>query len=189
MMSFSAFEDDLNTLNSDSSREAEFLRELAACYRDMYSCAMVVAGSQADADDVIQEACVVLWQKYDEFNPESCFKKWACSITFNVAKAYARKQRRRRGHGLPDDVLANVVRMCTAGSELFELRSEILKKCLARLSVSNRNFLIDCYQNANGIATVARKQNRTMASVYSKLKRIRQMLSECVKNQMKQWGS
>lgn len=188
-MTFSAFEDDLNTLSGESSGEAEFLRQLAACYRDMYSCAMVVVGSQPDADDVIQEACVVLWQKYDEFTPETCFRKWACSITFNVAKAYARKQRRRRGVGIPDDVLAQVVRMRTAGNELFELRSEILKKCLARLSVSNRNFLIDCYRTSNGIPTVARQQNRTVSSVYSKLKRIRQMLTECVKHQMKQWGN
>lgn len=188
-MSYSAFEDDLNTLSSEPSGEAEFLRQLAACYRNMYSCAMAVVGSQSDADDVIQEACVVLWQKYDEFTPETSFRKWACSITFHIAKAYARKQRRRRGVGLPDDVLAKVVRMRTAGNELFDLRSEILKKCLTRLSATNRNFLIDCYRTSKGISTVARQQNRTISSVYSKLKRIRQMLTECVKNQMKQWGN
>lgn len=171
---------DSATSVNNSTQEAEFLRFLAMSYRDLYAAAMSIVGNRNDADDVIQEVCVVLWAKYDEFNPNTNFRKWACTVTFNVARSYARKRNRHRGVGLDEEVLAKIVRMRTASSELLELRREILRGCLDRLTPRDRRFLADCYRTPSSLVEYAQSKGLTVATVYSKLKRVRRALVDCV---------
>lgn len=175
---------ELTVAMNESPLEAEFLRQLAAHYRNMYACALSIVGTPNDANDVIQETCVVLWQKYDEFNRGTNFRKWACAITFNVAKNFVRRQRRHCRTGLSDDLLARVVQVRTAEAELLELRREVLRECLEKLSQADRTFLFDSYQESASLAEFSRRQGRTAAAVYSKLTRLRQILARCVHRQL-----
>jgi len=165
---------------SDSTRETEFLRGLTGAFREIYSCALSIVGNRLDAEDVAQEVCIVLWKKFDEFEPGTNFQRWARTVTFNVAKAYARRQRRRRGFGLDDDVLAKISGIQAAGSELFELRRERLPECLSRLPVKDQRFLGECYRSETSIADYARTERLSVATVYTKLKRLRKRLVDCI---------
>ncbi|WP_437228924.1 sigma-70 family RNA polymerase sigma factor [Planctomicrobium sp. SH661] len=164
----------------DSSRESDFLRQLALAYHEIYATGLTIVGNRDDADDVIQEVCVVLWQRYDEFDPDTNFRKWAYTVTFNVAKAYARKRRRNRGFGLSDYALMKVAQMKTGGSELFELQCEVLRECMEKLPDQDREFLSSCYRNSVSLTAYARELGRSVETIYTKLKRLRRRLSECV---------
>jgi len=174
---FSIFE--LTAVVNDSSREAEFLRLLAASYRDVFSLVLAIVGKRNDAEDVIQDVCVLLWQKYDDFESGTSFRKWACAIAFHVAKAYVRKERRRRGVGLSDEALARIAQFRSAGTELFELRRDVLRQCLSKLKTTDRKLLSECYQSPTSLVNYAERQGQTVSAIYSKLKRIRRLLSEC----------
>ncbi|WP_437223082.1 sigma-70 family RNA polymerase sigma factor [Planctomicrobium sp. SH661] len=175
--------DELTAVLDDSSIQADFLRLLAGNYRHVYASALAIVGNRDDANDVFQEVCVVLWQKYDEFDQIVNFRKWACAIAYNVAKAHVRKQRRHRGSGMSDQALARIVQFRSAGNELFELRREVLRGCLQKLSNKDRDFLADCYQTSTSLVEIARTKKQTVSAVYSKLKRLRRALTECVQRQ------
>lgn len=179
---------DSTTSVNDPARETEFLRLLAISYRELYAAAMSVVGNRNDADDVIQEVCVVLWARYDEFDPTTNFHKWACTVAFNVARTYARKRNRRRGVGLSEEALSKIVRMRTASSELLELRREILRNCLTRLAPRDRHFLTDCYRTSSSLVDYAQNKGLTVSTVYSKLKRLRRTLVDCVQKKFEQRG-
>jgi len=164
----------------DSSREAEFLRRLVGSYRDLYIYVLSIVGNRTDADDVTQEVCAVLWEKFDEFDPDRNFRKWASGFAFNVAKSFMRQQRRRRGFGLSDEILARIAFVQTAGTELFELRRERLHDCLTKLGKRDSRFLMDCYGNRTTLVRYARSHGIPVASVYTRLKRLRKNLVECV---------
>lgn len=164
----------------ESSREAEFLRQLAKNYRELYALATAIVGSHDDADDVIQEVCIVLWENRDKFAEIVDFRKWARTITSNIARTCARKQRRRRGAGLDDQTLARVAQMRLASSELLELRREVLQSCLDKLPAPDWDFLMDCYRTSTSLAELAARKGRTVSMVYSKLKRLRRLLLNCV---------
>ncbi|HWL08380.1 MAG TPA: sigma-70 family RNA polymerase sigma factor [Planctomicrobium sp.] len=168
----------------ETSQEAEFLRLLATSYRDLYASALSIVGNRNDVEDVIQEVCVVLWKKYDEFEQGTNFRKWACAIAFNVAKAYARKQRRAQGAGLSEEALLRITQMRTAGTELFELRREVLRNCVGKLPEKDRRFLAECYRPSISLIEFAQRQERTVSAVYSKLKRIRKAIADCVHKQL-----
>jgi len=185
-MSLLSSKSDSVTSVNNPEREAEFLRLLAISYRELYAAAMSVVGNRNDADDVIQEVCVVLWARYDEFDPGTNFHKWAVTVAFNVARTYARKRNRRRGTGLNEEALARIVRMRTASSELLELRREILRNCLTRLAPRDRRFLTDCYRTSTSLVDYAQGKGLTVSAVYSKLKRLRRTLVECVQKKFEQ---
>jgi RNA polymerase sigma-70 factor (ECF subfamily) len=172
-------ENEIHQTVTEPSRQAEIVRLLAANYRQIFASAMAIVGRPEDADDIAQDACVVIWEKHNEFELGTNFRKWACQIAFNIAKSYVRKQR-RHGVGLSDEALAKVIQMRSAGSELFELRRERLRQCLKKLSREDRQFLASCYRSSTSIIELAAKQGRTPASVNSKLQRLRKRLTECV---------
>jgi len=162
------------------SRESEFLRQLALAYHEIYSTGLTIVGNRDDADDVIQEVCVVLWQKYEEFDEGSNFRKWAYTVTFNVARAYARKRRRRQGFGLSDYALMKVAQMKTGGNEFFELQCDVLQECLGKLPQADREFLSGCYRHSTTLTSYARQRGKSVETIYTKLKRLRKRLSDCV---------
>lgn len=171
---------DLQTDLSGPSREAEFLRRLAASFRDIYMSILSIVGNQADAEDVLQDVCVTLWQRFDEFEPGTNFRKWACAFAFNMARHHARQQRRHRGQGFSDEALRKLSQVQTGGSELFELRRELLQNCLARLKPRDRQFLMDCYSRRATLAEYAKTEEIPVATVYNRLKRLRMLLIGCV---------
>lgn len=177
---------ELASAMNDSGWESEFLQQLAANYRHLYACALTVVGQRDDAGDVIQEACVTLWEKYrdGEFEQVLNFRKWACGIVFNLARQHVRKRRRHLHAGLSDHVLGQIIQARSAGSELLELRREILRECLGKLSLEDRKFLVERYQAETSLAETARKQGRSLSAVYSKLKRLRHLLTDCMRRRL-----
>jgi len=176
----------LSTELNESSREARFLSAWTEVYRNVFACALSVVADRQDAEDVIQQTCAVLWEKYDEFEPGTNFNKWAATIAFKTAKAFVRQKRRHNGYGLSDHILAKVVKVRTASSELIELRRENLRKCISRLNVAEQKFLLDCYRPRRSLVKFARATQIPLGTIHTRLKRLRQRLSHCIQLRMKQ---
>lgn len=45
-----------------------------------------------DAEEVLQETSIVLWNKWDQYDPERDFVKWACGIARYEVFRYLRKR-------------------------------------------------------------------------------------------------
>src|SRR5437899_2667383 len=55
-------------------------------------------------DDVIQDACLVMWKKFDQFEPGTDFLCWACTIArFEVLKC--RRKHARDRHVFDEQLL------------------------------------------------------------------------------------
>ena len=59
---------------------------------------------QADAEDVLQKTCLIAWQKFDQYDPETKFSTWACQIAYFEVKNFLRTRARDR-HVFSDAVL------------------------------------------------------------------------------------
>lgn len=173
-------ENDFGDRRKSSAREAEFLRELALASHELYAASLAVVGNRDDADDVIQEACVVLWRKYDDFEEGTNFRKWAHAVTFNVARTFVRSQRRRQGSGFNDYVMTKISQVRSASEELLEVQNEALRECLEKMPEADREFLSECYQRPNGQTALAKELGRPVDAIYTRLKRLRKRLSDCM---------
>ncbi len=72
---------------------ARFERLLAPLHHDLYRAALALSGSEADALDLVQEACLRGYRGFGAYREESHFKSWIFTILRN---AHVDLRRRRR---------------------------------------------------------------------------------------------
>lgn len=74
--------------------------EFAALYRDAYHRLTLVAagvtGERGSAEDIVQEAAIIAFEKYDQFAPGSNFAAWMAEIVRRCALNHRRKTQHRR---------------------------------------------------------------------------------------------
>ncbi|MEM8782496.1 MAG: sigma-70 family RNA polymerase sigma factor [Planctomycetota bacterium] len=82
-----------------------FADHFRAAYPVMLSVAQGMVGNRADAEDVVQDATVIGFRKWSEYEEGTSFAAWMAAIVRNVALNARRKRRRR--DALPFEEAAN----------------------------------------------------------------------------------
>ncbi len=174
------------TPNDDVPGEA-FIREFTQSQRPLYLYILPLVGNSADADEVLQEANLVIWAKWHQFELGSNFLAWGRAI----ARLEVFRHRRNRSHKmtfLDGNLLELVVQRSESVSEKLEVRQAALSKCLGQLRRRDRELIQMRYApGANG-DKVARDLGRPANSVYQSLGRIRRLLMDCVRMQLAEEG-
>jgi RNA polymerase sigma-70 factor (ECF subfamily) len=138
-----------------------------------------------DADDVLQQTAIVSWRKFDQYDPETNFMKWACVIARFEALAYRRKMARDR-LVFREDVLEL---MADEGIEELDHRRQehdALATCLESMPEKQRRFITLAYTPGVKVKELAEEAGSSAASFYMRLKRLRHQLMECVDGKTQQ---
>lgn len=64
---------------------ARFKQEVCPCIDRMYGVALALTGSEADAADAVQDACVKLWERRDALDTVANIRAYACGAARNAA--------------------------------------------------------------------------------------------------------
>ena len=62
---------------NEQERQDLFSQMLSRHHSQLYAYIFAVVKNQADAEDLFQSVCLVLWQKFELFQPNSSFFPWA----------------------------------------------------------------------------------------------------------------
>ena len=88
-----------------------FLRLFLQNERRLYAYILTLLPHRADAEDVLQEASLVMWDKFDEHNPPDDFAAWGCRIAyFKVLDFYKKSRRAKVRQSLLDCVQKSLAR-------------------------------------------------------------------------------
>ena len=68
-----------------------FVQLFSVHQRSVQAYISTLVPSSADADDIMQETSLALWQKFSEFDPERDFFRWACGVAFVAVLRYRRR--------------------------------------------------------------------------------------------------
>jgi len=137
----------------------------------------------SDTDEVLQQTALVIWRKFDQYDPETNFMKWACVIARFEALAYRRKMARDR-LVFREDLFEM---MADEGiEELDERRAQLeaLECCLKEISEKQRTFLLLAYTPGVKVKELAARAGSSAAAYYMRLKRIRRKLMKCVESKI-----
>jgi RNA polymerase sigma-70 factor, ECF subfamily len=139
-----------------------------------------------DAEDILQETCSVICEKFDTFQPgiadqgeDGAFIAWACEIAWWRVRA-ARTAFARSKVCFSDDVLALVAETALALREDGDRRTVALERCLKKLPPRDRDLIEVRYQQGGSVEEAARHNGRSLEAAYKALARIRRLLLECV---------
>jgi len=168
--------------------EPEELIELLARHKSqLFSYIVSIVHRVPDAEDVFQQTCIVLWEKFDQFQPGTDFAAWASTIARNKAIQLLRTRDRERS-GFSDALLAELAMRQNDQSELYAARSRALEHCSQKLPVEDRKLIELCYRREGKIKDAAEELGRPVGSVYDSLSRIRRKLWECITRVLKSEG-
>jgi len=164
--------------------QRNFLRSLRDARGALYGCILALVPQRSDAEEVFQETVSVLWKEYQAHGPPANFSAWSNSIARNITRSFIRRERKRGRTFLGEAHLNQLSKVQAGSSELLELRHEMLRQCLAALSGKDRKFVLESYGADAPVSAQAREQGRSPEALYSRLKRLRHRLFECVNRRM-----
>ena len=136
-------------------------------------------GSQAEAEDVVQEALKTILEKYRSIEFESSFSGWAYQVLNNKLMTTVATRSRRR------DKLAEAAESETHSHE--ETRPAGLERrlleCLRSLNRVNRRHarILNLHYLGYAVDEICTKLELTRSNFYSILSRARSQLQKCLK--------
>ena len=128
---------------------------------------------------MLQEANIVLWKQWRQFQPGSNFKAWAFRIAHFQYMAYRQKQLRDRTL-FSDELLATLASEAKEVDERHEERAAALERCLEQMPPRSREAIRLRYADELNVSDMAEKLHRNANAVYQILFRARQWLIACV---------
>ena len=136
------------------------------------------------AEDVLQETCVTIVEKFSEFREDTNFIAWANTIAFwKVRQARVRYARSKLIFQSERVQAAIASSHADIQQELFD-RHEALDRCLKKLNDRDRKFILTRYKTKSGVSDAAELSGRTIQATYKALGRIRRMLGQCVAKEL-----
>ena len=173
--------DDGNQPHSvDAQRVEQFMALYSSHQRRLYLYTITLLPDSVDAEDVLQEANLVLWRKFEQYRQGTNFFAWACQIVRYEVLKY--REKRTRAAGLLDpDVLDRLAEVAVAQVEhLDEFHRRALIDCMARLSDGDRELMRRRYAEAMAVKAMAAAMNRSPNAVSQSLGRVRRLLLDCI---------
>ena len=161
------------------------MRVFLANEREIYRYVGVLVPPTADAQEIVQQTAIALWEKFDQYDTSRPFAPWACRFALNIARQWM--TRRKRWKTLLDGGLAEELALRREQLKPeFDDRLTHLEHCLKKLP-ERQSYLVEGYYfQKSSVETIAQKAQRTVDAVYKALQRIRRQLRECVERSIQE---
>ncbi len=172
---------DRTQTHPDQPAQAEFLPLLLSSERELLRYVAALVPCAGDAEEIVQQTAVVLWEKFDQYDPQHPFTPWACRFALNVAKQWMARQRRWKAF-LDVNLAEELLRRRNEMLPDMEARIRHLQECMDKLPEDQRDIIDGYYFRKAGIEMISRESSRSVDAIYKALQRIRRALRECIEN-------
>jgi RNA polymerase sigma-70 factor (ECF subfamily) len=164
-------------------RYEQFLRLFAQDRDRIFAAIKALLPHQADAEDVFQHCSILLWRKFDQFDPGRSFLAWACGVAFYEVRNFLRAASRDRLQFDAELMTQLETRRLETLPEL-DRRLEALRGCLQQLQGADRELVRSAYDERRSLKSLAATSGRALQTLYNRLNLLRRKLLECVERKL-----
>jgi RNA polymerase sigma-70 factor, ECF subfamily len=173
------------TTANTNDRHEEFVTLLTGAHDKLLGYLMSLLGRWHDAQDVLQCSSLLMWRKFETYEPGSNFMAWASTICFYEAKNFQRLAS-RSPLKFDDDLLATLASERLVDLDFQGRRIAALELCLNEVGPAERELLRTAYSEHGGITELAARLQRAPRTLYNKLTVLRRRLTECVQRRLQE---
>ena len=119
--------DPTRNFEDPAAAQQRFLSLFLRSEREIFRYVAALVPNVADAEDIVQQTALVLWEKFDAYDPGLPFTPWACRFALNKTRQWL--ERRQRWQALLEGGLAE---------ELAQRREELRPELDSRLAAFGR---------------------------------------------------
>lgn len=166
-----------------------FLRLFLQNQRRLYAYILTLLPHRADADDVLQETSLTMWDKFDASGPPTDFLAWGRRVAYHKVLDFYKKSRRAQSR-LSQIFLERVAAVAAQDSTNLQLddRREALAGCMEKLAERDRDLLSRRFADGATTQSTSEQLGRSVDAVYKSLAKLRQSLFECVQKTLAREG-
>src|SRR6516165_6135928 len=176
-------------MDRSDCEKADFAERLARHQTQLFGYIYSLVRDVDDADDLFQQTSLVLWDKFDQFDPSRSFVGWACGVARYEVLNFLRARSRNRLYFTDELNLALIEAQEDLEQEQLEERRDALTGCMKKLRERDQDLLETCYGRSIEIRDVAVARGRSTQSIHNSLRRIRRALFECVRRSLAHGGT
>ncbi len=176
------------TSNNQDERYRLFQREYLQNRKAIFTFVFILVGNRVDADDIFQDACVVMWKKFDSFTPGTSFVAWAKQICRHLVMDYRKRRRRRKVVGLDDKTVDLLALRYERVQNQMDDRVEVLKQCVEKLSYRDHELIEMAYQKGRAVKQIAEECRVSVQRIYKRLGDVHKSLLFCLRQTFAQKG-
>lgn len=166
---------------------AKFITDITAAQRHLHAFVSTVVWNVADADEVLQETTLALWQRAEEYDPTRPFLPWAMAFAHLQVKAWL-KRRQRVPAVFDDELLEQLASEAVSEAPALDAMRQALADCLQRLSSTHRDLIATRYEPGTRVADLAAARNVAPKALSEMLRRIRTKLLACIETRLAEEG-
>lgn len=159
--------------------QKQFLRLLSVHQRRIYAYLITLIPNRADAEDLLQEVLITLWDKFDQYDPDRDFMAWALKFAYLHA-CNARRKYARSPVVFSDVLLTSLADETAQAVEQLDQRHDALHNCLQKLPGRERDLILSRYEMDASVKRLAEQIDQPVTQVYKRLAKIRRDLLDCV---------
>ena len=157
---------------SNSDKNHEFLRLLARHESRLSTCVHAMVPGWHDAEDILQETKVRLWDQFEKFTLGTAFGAWSCTVARYMVLDYRERASRQKLY-FSGDVMELIADKLEDRSVEADTRLKALIKCVAKLDAASRDLLRCFYAEHMKVKDIAAQAGRSLQSTYSAISRTR----------------
>lgn len=161
----------------------EFVERLTAGHRQLYAFIRSQVRNRDDAEELMQQTTVVLWEKYSTFRPEGDFVRWACGVARLEVLSHARNQRRLRFQ-LRQDLAEAIGRRLAEAAAETDTRLAFLNECIKELPLRDQELIRRHYHHEQSVKEIAAALEISESLVYKRLSHCRDLLYDCIQRRL-----
>lgn len=150
---------------------------------ELYAYIFSIVRNWEDADDLFQSVCLVLWEKFESFRPDSSFFAWARQTAKLTVRDFLRRKHMKR-YATEEllDALSETAIVSKANESEYYVAA--LRRCKAKLTSSDEELIELRYVEDLGSRQIADRLQRPQRSVTNSLARIQRRLFDCLRREM-----
>lgn len=165
--------------------DSQFVDFLSSNQARLRAYAISMVRSPVDADDLLQNACLTLWDKRKQYDADREFFPWACG--FVLIEILRHRRKKATDKLMFDENLVNTLSTeYIANSDDYDMRRESMHKCLGKLDVNDRGLLEDRYCMNVKPKEISERRGKPLPTIYGSLSRIRRALHRCIEAKLAQ---
>src|ERR1051325_7550913 len=79
---------------SKNTAQQQFLSLFLRSEREIFRYVAVLVPNVSEAEDIVQQTAIALWEKFDAYDPSQPFTPWACRFALNKTKQWVERRQR-----------------------------------------------------------------------------------------------
>lgn len=158
--------------------DADAFEQLVVAYRDqVFRLALRMCGSEADADEVAQEAFLSAWKALPNFRGESQFSTWLYQLSTHAAIDLMRREKRQIAADITEVSAADPAPSPQQQAEQAEQR-EIVRDAILQLAPEQREVVVLRFMEELSYEEIGAVLKLPSGTVKSRLNRAKAQLKE-----------